>query len=415
MEWKILLTAVSIVFIVLLETETVCVGPQCYSSKERSAPINRKLRSDIVHCLRKCNCNPTLSIECVASDLFHIPTQGTLLQITRMLSLRHNRIRKISSGAFSHMKHLQFLEVIENQMIAIDSGAFKGLNELRMLTLSRNRIKRIPKNVFNGADLPLLVELSLRSNELESIESETFSNMTGLKRIYLNNNWITHISQDAFKGLTKLSALYLPYNLLTSAAWVNGSPSSLHTSATQPVVYTLRHHTRQSTQHKLTPSRLHSASSHPTVLNGMSQLANQSAQHHTLWSTQGNIGRKFTISNPAVHSAKYTKRSTQCNITPSSPHSATSHPAVSQLNSTPSNPCNAKSHPAVYTVQYHTLHFSQHSTTSSLHSATSHPAARTSQNLTKQSTQLSIRPGSPNNATSHPSVHTTEHYAKQCT
>ncbi|GFO30335.1 leucine-rich repeat-containing protein 4c [Plakobranchus ocellatus] len=228
MKWKILLPAVSIVLILLPEMKAVCVGPQCHAIRERSVPINRKARSDsTVHCPKNCKCNSTFySVNCNAADFHNIPTQASVLQNTHNLHLGYNRIVKISSGAFSHMKHLQSLAVVQNRVRTIDSGAFKGLTELRILYLNWNRIRRIPKNVFNGADVPQLVTLNLPGNELESIESETFSNMPLLRVIDLTENRITHISQDAFKGLTKLSRLGLSHNLLTSAVWVIGNVNS---------------------------------------------------------------------------------------------------------------------------------------------------------------------------------------------
>ncbi|GFN84378.1 leucine-rich repeat-containing protein 4 [Plakobranchus ocellatus] len=229
MEWKILLTAFSILLILLLEIEAVCVGPQCHALGERSAPINRKARSDsTVHCPKNCECNSTSStVNCKAADLFDIPIQASVLQNTYDLHLGYNRIAEISSGAFSHMKHLRLLDVTQNRIRTIDSGAFKGLTELRVLHLDWNRIKRIPKNVFNGADLPQLINVTLEKNDLESIESETFSNMSHLDAIDLSRNMITHISQDAFNGLPILSKLDLSHNLLTSTAWVIGNANSL--------------------------------------------------------------------------------------------------------------------------------------------------------------------------------------------
>ncbi|GFO48561.1 adhesion molecule with Ig-like domain 3 [Plakobranchus ocellatus] len=161
--------------------------------------VNERGRSGSTEDCPLCRCISTSStVNCENLGLLEIPTEKSTLEKAIVLNLNYNQIREIRSGAFADMKFLLELKLIGNGIRTIEIGAFKE------------------------SDLPQLEYLSLESNELESIESETFSNMPRLYLINLSGNRITHISQDAFKGLTKLSKVHLYHNSLTSVAWVIG-------------------------------------------------------------------------------------------------------------------------------------------------------------------------------------------------
>ncbi|GFN91676.1 variable lymphocyte receptor [Plakobranchus ocellatus] len=220
MERRILLT---IILILLFETEAVCVDPDHHALGKLSVTFNRKIK----HCPWKCVCNSTSStVDCANSGLLEIPTQASALRNAHLLSLDYNEIKEIRSAVFSNMKDLVYLDLNRNRIRTIESGAFEGLTSLLWLHLGENLIKHIPTNVFNGADVPNLAIIEMKDNELESIEIETFSDMTQLEAIDLSNNRISHISHDAFKGLTKLSSLDLSNNSITSVAWVIGNTNS---------------------------------------------------------------------------------------------------------------------------------------------------------------------------------------------
>lgn len=67
----------------------------------------------------------------------------------------------------------------------IDPDTFEGLKGLRRLTLDNNSISVAEQSLFN---LPSLEELSLRNCSIDSLSTEMFSNLMGLKVVDLSEN-----------------------------------------------------------------------------------------------------------------------------------------------------------------------------------------------------------------------------------
>lgn len=92
---------------------------------------------------------------------------------------------------------------------------FKNFPKLSKLNLESNEIDTLDLNSFNN--LKFLIEIVMDNNNLEKIDSEIFGpNLINLKTLRLSQNKIVEIQNGAFKNLHNLEYLELSYNRLKS-------------------------------------------------------------------------------------------------------------------------------------------------------------------------------------------------------
>ena len=78
-----------------------------------------------------------------------------------------------------------------------------------------------------NADVPSLMNLVLRSNNIVEISTRAFHKLEFLQKLDLSHNKIKTISAGAFEGLEKLQRIYLHANFITKMD-VAVLPPSLH-------------------------------------------------------------------------------------------------------------------------------------------------------------------------------------------
>ena len=81
----------------------------------------------------------------------------------------------------------------------------KGLTSLTEICLFSNQIQSIDKDTFK--DLNYLTIIDLSWNQIKSIHQDTFQGLTNLTKINLWENQIESIHQDTFKGLNSLTKI----------------------------------------------------------------------------------------------------------------------------------------------------------------------------------------------------------------
>ncbi|XP_018569576.1 slit homolog 3 protein isoform X2 [Anoplophora glabripennis] len=99
------------------------------------------------------------SIDCFHKDFKHFPK--CVPSDAEVLDLSFNRIRKVGKSDLSKFKYLKLLYLNDNFFDSLQNDTFEDLTDLISLDMSQNNIKRIPSSVFN---LPSLDKLYLRQN-----------------------------------------------------------------------------------------------------------------------------------------------------------------------------------------------------------------------------------------------------------
>ncbi|MBN1855077.1 MAG: leucine-rich repeat domain-containing protein [Pirellulales bacterium] len=97
-----------------------------------------------------------------------------------------------------------------NQISSIESGSFIELTNLRSLLLYSNNIASIESGAFNG--LTNLTQLHMYDNQITSIESGAFSELSKLTKLDLSHNQILRIEPYNFSELSNLKFLDLSQN-----------------------------------------------------------------------------------------------------------------------------------------------------------------------------------------------------------
>ncbi|KAK3600096.1 hypothetical protein CHS0354_009108 [Potamilus streckersoni] len=104
------------------------------------------------------------------------------------------------------------LDLSRNNITTIESLNFIELSYLRHLDLSRNIISVLQSRSFVG--LKSLQVLSLYNNTIECIEKGVFSSLETVREVLLQNNMISYIEDGAFDGMKSLNLLNLANNAL---------------------------------------------------------------------------------------------------------------------------------------------------------------------------------------------------------
>ncbi|XP_077977598.1 toll-like receptor 2 [Glandiceps talaboti] len=134
---------------------------------------------------------------------------------TYRLYLGNNKISKLNSGAFSHLKSAKSLCLKYNSLISdqVHPNAFEGLEKLEDLDLSYQRgLHNIPSDLFKP--LRRLRNVRLEKVNLVNIAEDAFRYNTLLINIILNGNRLEYIPPSLFHNLPYLRRVMLQYNHL---------------------------------------------------------------------------------------------------------------------------------------------------------------------------------------------------------
>lgn len=158
-------------------------------------------------CPAVCSCSNQFSkVVCTRRGLTTVPLG--IPSNARFLNLMENSIELIQADSFSHLRHLERLQLGRNAIRHIEVGAFNGLTNLNTLELFDNRLTVIPSGAFEY--LSRLRELWLRNNPVESISPYAFNRVPSLMRLDLGElRKLEYISEGAFEGLYNLKYLNL--------------------------------------------------------------------------------------------------------------------------------------------------------------------------------------------------------------
>lgn len=129
------------------------------------------------------------------------------------LDLSDNNIRIIPPTVSSHA-NVQHLNLSRNYIDVNTPFVFESTNQLTTLDLSFNNLHSIPSYLFS-MNSSSIVELLLNNNEMRSLQSSSFKNLTNLKRLDLSNNKLSVIERRHFVGVDDLNHLSLHGNALS--------------------------------------------------------------------------------------------------------------------------------------------------------------------------------------------------------
>ena len=140
---------------------------------------------------------------------------GTFEMISRLqyLDLDHNKIEHLEGDLFNVLVNLKYIHLQGNQLQYLHPETFVGLPNLQSLSLSKNSGLQIPtdRHFINSYSLK---HLGISGCNVSSVSVETFANVSALEWLSLRQNNLRSVDINILKALPKLSALYLYGNPL---------------------------------------------------------------------------------------------------------------------------------------------------------------------------------------------------------
>nr|CAD7423248.1 unnamed protein product [Timema monikensis] len=150
-----------------------------------------------------------------SSSMSSVPSESLKPLVNlQYLDLSNNRFSSMPETSFHFLRKLRILELQDNQLDQVHKGTFQGgiHSSLEKLYLSYNNLNSINTHTF--VDLSSLERLHLDDNRIIRVERRAFMNMDRLKHLDLRGNKIQSISDEAFQNLPELQTLDLAYNEL---------------------------------------------------------------------------------------------------------------------------------------------------------------------------------------------------------
>ncbi|KFV18330.1 Toll-like receptor 2 type-1, partial [Tauraco erythrolophus] len=152
------------------------------------------------------SCDATQLCNCSSMGLNFIPS-GLTGKIT-VLNLAHNRIKHVRSQDLQQSVNLRALLLQSNEISSIDEDSFRSLGKLELLDLSNNSLAHLSPAWFGH--LFSLQHLHLQGNSYRDLgESSLFSKLRNLSSLHLGNPWVSTIRQGDFEGIAVLDKLWI--------------------------------------------------------------------------------------------------------------------------------------------------------------------------------------------------------------
>ncbi|XP_010166261.1 toll-like receptor 2 type-1, partial [Antrostomus carolinensis] len=152
------------------------------------------------------SCSATQLCNCSSMGLDFIPP-GLTGKIT-VLNLAYNRIKAIRSQDLQQAVNLRALLLQSNEISSIDENSFHSLGKLELLDLSNNSLAHLSPVWFGH--LFSLQHLHLQGNTYRDLgESSPFSNLRNLSSLHLGNPQFSTIRQGNFEGIGVLDKLWI--------------------------------------------------------------------------------------------------------------------------------------------------------------------------------------------------------------
>lgn len=152
------------------------------------------------------SCDASQLCNCSSMGLDFVPL-GLTAKIT-VLNLAHNRIKHIRSQDLQQAVNLRALLLQSNEISSIDEDSFWSLAKLELLDLSNNSLAHLSPEWFGH--LFSLQHLHLQGNSYRDLgESSPFSSLRNLSSLHLGNPQFSVIRQGNFEGIELLHKLWI--------------------------------------------------------------------------------------------------------------------------------------------------------------------------------------------------------------
>ncbi|NXY69381.1 TLR22 protein, partial [Glareola pratincola] len=120
----------------------------------------------------------------------------------------HNRIKHIRSQDLQQTVNLRVLLLQSNEISSIDEDSFRSLGKLELLDMSNNNLAHLSPAWFGH--LVSLQRLHLHGNSYRDLgESSPFSSLRNLSSLHLGNRWFSTIRQGNFEGIELLHKFWI--------------------------------------------------------------------------------------------------------------------------------------------------------------------------------------------------------------
>ena len=170
------------------------------------------LRTQACPPLCRCTATPPGRVVC-NPGLTNFPQGMDVKTEAIILMGNHNSQNSISRLQRSHLTQFSGLDELYisfSGLTSVDDGAFANVAKLRRITLKYNRISKITKMTFHG--LLHLETLDLSGNKGCLIETGSLSSLSTLLYLFLGDMKLSHLNTGMFSGLTSLRTLDLHGN-----------------------------------------------------------------------------------------------------------------------------------------------------------------------------------------------------------
>ncbi|XP_071966171.1 podocan-like isoform X2 [Antedon mediterranea] len=169
----------------------------------------------------------------ISPSVVELSTGTFKLSTGSSIYLANNKLRSIPSKAFQGGDIL-VLKLVDNNISFIHNDAFVALDSIFMLLLAYNRLTEIPifrGNIYGTLDvswnsltsledrkIPAVKNVFLSKNNIQTISTNIFANMSSLNMLFLVHNNIAFIEDGAFNG-TNLYSLFLYGNNISNITY----------------------------------------------------------------------------------------------------------------------------------------------------------------------------------------------------
>lgn len=142
------------------------------------------------------------------------------------LRLSQNHISRIPPGVFSKLENLLLLDLQHNRLSdgVFKADTFQGLKNLMQLNLAHNILRKMPPKVP-----PVIHQLYLDSNKIETIPKDYFKNFPNLAFIRMNYNKLSDrgLPKNSF-NISNLLVLHLAHNKISNVPAINNKLEHLY-------------------------------------------------------------------------------------------------------------------------------------------------------------------------------------------
>ena len=136
------------------------------------------------------------------------------------LNLSFSGLTSLPDGIFDQLSSLEILDLLVSEFTTLTADVFDGLSSLKSLDLAtqsneaENQLTSVPSGLFD--DLTSLEKLYLSGHSFTSLPTGLFDNNTSHTHLHLNSNGMTALPDNIFDKLISLTTLLFSGNNLPS-------------------------------------------------------------------------------------------------------------------------------------------------------------------------------------------------------